>query len=459
VPASKNNKLSVPEHLSPSDKPLQKDYPVVDPKRFPGKLSNLAKAIYRNVTESMIKEGAYDNSPTPLDLIGTAGKMKELVYGHGNTDRFGRKVIIPAIVGAEEEVLITTFMFVKNTPTAEAVGEAIVELNKKAAKRGKKIRVYLTIDSFGASVFGGDAPSFSSLFSSVSNIDGKHYNLPEAKDVPYLDYRVKNVHTRLLGTLHSKMILVDGHHAVLGSKNLDGDAAFEWMFTLEGAVTRSMRSDFENIWNEKLPSLPSKTFYGPRPGVDVPVVVLSRVQSNNLLSTRFRNPQNYGWLSALANARRKVYIQTPNFTVEVVAKAVLDAVRRGIAVTIVTSYDLSSSSQKIYKYNVSDDKGTAKWMFEQLKNDPKAAARLRICWFVSADRKEANPQPTAEDYSHVKFMNVDDEISIAGSGNMDAQTVYRSREDNVLIDSASITRKMTDALLANHNAFKHCYRP
>lgn len=45
-------------------------------------------------------------------------------------------------------------------------------------------------------------------------------------------------------------------------------------------------------------------------------------------------PQNAAWLAALAFAEREVYIQTPTFNAPLVVEGVLEAVRRGVEVTI-----------------------------------------------------------------------------------------------------------------------------
>lgn len=44
-------------------------------------------------------------------------------------------------------------------------------------------------------------------------------------------------------------------------------------------------------------------------------------------------PQNEAWLSAIRNAEKTVFIQTPDLNADPVIPALLDAVRRGIEVT------------------------------------------------------------------------------------------------------------------------------
>jgi hypothetical protein len=44
-------------------------------------------------------------------------------------------------------------------------------------------------------------------------------------------------------------------------------------------------------------------------------------------------PQNEAWLSALRNAKKEVFIQTPDLNAEHLIPAILDACRRGIKVT------------------------------------------------------------------------------------------------------------------------------
>jgi phosphatidylserine/phosphatidylglycerophosphate/cardiolipin synthase-like enzyme len=45
-------------------------------------------------------------------------------------------------------------------------------------------------------------------------------------------------------------------------------------------------------------------------------------------------PQNVAWLSGLRNAKKAVFIQTPNMNVDVLVDAILEACRRGVEVTV-----------------------------------------------------------------------------------------------------------------------------
>jgi len=140
------------------------------------------------------------------------------------------------------------------------------------------------------------------------------------------------------------------------------------------------------------------------------------------------------------------------------AKRVVETVRRGVTVTIVTSWSSQDLREAMQPNNVSDDRGTAREMFDWLRDEPAAAARLRFCWFIG-DRKERSPtaRATADDWSHVKALVVDRAIAIIGSSNMDAQSLYHSREENLMIDDAPTARSMLGALLSRQQSLEHCH--
>lgn len=99
----------------------------------------------------------------------------------------------------------------------------------------------------------------------------------------------------------------------------------------------------------------------------------------------------------------------------------------------------------------------AERIYMDLAKDPEATmARLTFCYFIGQRVKPARPDKN--EMTHVKFMSVDDEFFIYGSGNMDGQSWHHSREVNVLVDDVRKTIETKRYLLSNQQSLQHCFR-
>ena len=440
-----------------------------DLSRFPRPLSPMASLVYQKAMESALTFPT--KTPTPPHLIGASGRLISHLVEFGNSKEFARRVITPVILQAQEEVLLTTFIYSKDSPTAVEIREALIELDRKqkivnagrSVSQRRRIRVWLAIDSFGAAFYDHKPFPPNALTQSKSKIDPAFYNLPRPEDVPALDLRVRAIHHGLLGALHTKMIVVDGRLAVVGSKNIDGDTCMEYTMALEGSIAWSLRADFQRIWagdrayrkaqmqvlkqrgvkdmdqsildvifededqvgdllddelgDRALPQLEAvRPITGPRPG-DVPMLLVGRVQGNHLYSHQEVNPQDVAWITAMDNAKHEIYIQTPNFVAKSAADAVERAVRRGVTVIVVTAWSQQDFREAIQPNSVGSNRGTAVDLFKRLNDDPVAGKRLKFCWFISDKTPDsATKHATREDWSHIKAMFIDRAMGIIGSG-------------------------------------------
>jgi len=279
-------------------------------------------------------------------------------------------------------------------------------------------------------------------------------NLPNPDELEWVDFKMIHWHSGVLGALHSKMMLIDGKTLIMGSKNLDGDTSMEYMYVLEGAVVSSMRADFQDIWGDPIPALPILvTDY--KDG-DFPVVVVSRSAGADITADEIHSPQNQAWLKSMDVATKAVYIQTPNFCERAIAHKVLETVKRGIEVTIVTSIRQQDFNEAVGRTSMGSNSGTMEDLFADLKNHPKTLGKLKWCWYIGI-RSGPSPNPTQAEWSHVKSMVVDDEFAIIGSGNQDPQTWFHSRENNLLMDNPDVAKRIKKELLRPQQSLKWCY--
>jgi phosphatidylserine/phosphatidylglycerophosphate/cardiolipin synthase-like enzyme len=448
--------LSTAVLVTPNPNPAyatsSKVYPTDDRSRFPRPLSNKAAAIYSSVTA--IARSHPDHSPVPEQYIGTSGVFKDHLADYGDLPNFGNNILKERILNTKRELLLTTFMFDKNDgkPTPRIVSAAIRELNTKVANFGYKVRVYIAIDTLGSAFFDHQLPPLKSFFGKREKVsDPSHYGLPKYKEVPNLDFRVKTYHKGTLGTLHSKMIIIDNAKTIMGSKNMDADISMEYMYVMEGQVADAMRQDFADVWGEKLPDMGFKV-----PMADhVPVLVVSQKETDFMISHSEHSPQDMAFLTALDVATSEVYIQTPNLNTKRMAQAIVDSVRRGIRVTVVTGYRQQDQNERIQPSSVGSNYETSEWIKKQVESSPHAD-KFRLCWYIGK-RVNTNIAPNPNEWSHVKAMVVDQEFAIVGSGNQDPNTWYHSRECNLLIDDPPTAKKIYAELQRPQHSLEHCF--
>ena len=452
-------------HGHKKDKPFLEpppQLPLTDSTRFPRRLSPLAAQVYSAVTSISLSHPK--NSPVPATSIGTSGTITKQVAAYGETDTFIRELIRPAILEAQYEVFITTLIYDPDTLTGKGIRQAILDLDAQLRQNTpeKRVKVYMAIDSIARTFFDKAAPIVKSLFKDRVEIKPHKVDLPDPDALTNIELRVKNYHLNTLGALHAKMIIVDGKVLLTGSKNLDGDVPMEFMARFQGPVAFTARQDFLDVWDEPVSDLPPQANVRTHPSLaikEVPMLNVGTVEGSHMVSHSEHNPQDQAWITLLENAKSEILIHSPNFVAERAAKLVLDAVRRGVTVKIITSFHQQDFNEKIQPSSIGDNYKTAKWLFQQLEKDGDKAAldRLRVCWFIGK-RVQGNPtpQPDPKEWAHIKAMFVDQQIAMFGTGNMDGQSWYHSRENNVLIDDAATTQSVMRTILSTQQSLQFC---
>ena len=198
-------------------------------------------------------------------------------------------------------------------------------------------------------------------------------------------------------------------------------------------------------------------------------------------------PLNTFLLTAFSSATSSIYIQTPNITCRPILEELVDALARGVNVTIVTSERLMVLEQLVtagrttkmcVKQLVKQHEGMSRRRLsstgratreerleEGLMGNNRKMGVLRIMFFeplaepsaflseqtaaattsnlqtTAVKRQEPNPVQ-----SHLKLTIIDDEITVLGSGNMDRASWYTSRELGVGYFSREMARRIMEAL-------------
>lgn len=172
-------------------------------------------------------------------------------------------------------------------------------------------------------------------------------------------------------------------------------------------------------------------------------------------------PLNTTLLRLFAEARRDIYLQTPNLTAPPAIAAVLDALARGVDVTIVTGRRMMVWEQILTagttaercvgkliaqhrrlcesaKTNASVQSSSTQPADDGHTVDIEAQAlspgRLRVSYFRPSAGSAAEEEPVQ---SHVKMSIFDRESTVLGSGNMDRASWFTSQELGILICDAA----------------------
>ncbi|KAI5195060.1 hypothetical protein E4T38_09252 [Aureobasidium subglaciale] len=469
------------------------------------------------------------------------------------------------IARAEKEVLLATNYWM-DSDASRLITDGLKELSRRAGERGERAVVKIMYDR-------GNVKQVQVMDNHQTVLEpeytGKNIRLPSTKEAPNLDMQVLNYHRPMLGTFHSKFMVVDRRVGVVSSNNIQDNSNMEMMCHVEGPIVDSLYDTFLISWHNPLePILPSRntpavqgglpafdqaSFRGmfdangelnvpergnsrslseiaeagkrevlplhapgdPHYDVDIAAEV-TRMQSvmsprdgetgpqvaarhlnrgrhldlkttiegeyevgeemtpyiphrvHKLVPMALVNrkpygatnhngvymPQNEAWLSAVRNARRSVFIQTPDLNAAPLIPELLAAVRRGVEVTYYVCLGYNDAGE-LLPFQGGHNEGVANKLYTSLTADETAARNLlHIHYYTAKDQIGPIHDSFKQRSCHVKLMIVDEQLGIMGNGNQDTQSWYHSQEVNIMIDSAEIVMKWRQGIERNQNTGK-----
>jgi len=128
--------------------------------------------------------------------------------------------------------------------------------------------------------------------------------------------------------------------------------------------------------------------------------------------------------------------------------------KRGVKVLIITSFKSHEKSESKYEKTAGTNRDTFEYMRHKATKNG-STDNLLMCYFIGT--RVQPPKPSAPEMPHAKFMSIDDEFMIFGSGNQDGQSWYHSAEANVLVDDPAETKRVRHLLMKEQESVKHCY--
>ncbi|KAF2428760.1 phospholipase D/nuclease [Tothia fuscella] len=163
-------------------------------------------------------------------------------------------------------------------------------------------------------------------------------------------------------------------------------------------------------------------------------------------------PQNEAWLSAIRNATRSVFIQTPDLNAKPLIPELLRAIKRGVEVTYYVCLGYNDAGELLPKQGGTNEM-IASQLYKELKGGEKK--RLHVGYYVAKDQIMPIHNQFQKRACHIKLMIVDSHLGIQGNGNQDTQSWYHSQEVNIMIDSEMICKAWEDGIRRNQNT--HLY--
>ncbi|KAJ3895556.1 phospholipase D active site motif protein [Lentinula edodes] len=248
-----------------------------DPTEEPGKI---AKRLYQHITQTPPPPSIPGNfgsiSPSPLfhsiyqSILENLAASGDALAGMVSPPLIATSGVVPltiiaplpdivkhmsnCIVRAQKEVFLATNFWI-NSDTSRLVTDAFRELNRRVGERGgEKVVVKLLYDR-------GNVKQAITHHQHVppATYTGPKVNLPAPEEIPNIDMQVVNYHVPLVGTFHSKFMVVDREVALLMSNNIQDNDNLEMCVRLEGPVVDSLYDVCLASWSTTLdPPLPCR---------------------------------------------------------------------------------------------------------------------------------------------------------------------------------------------------------
>ncbi|ETS79717.1 hypothetical protein PFICI_09570 [Pestalotiopsis fici W106-1] len=331
---------------------------------------------------------------------------------------------------------------------------------------------------------------------------------PDLLKAGCIDLQVKSLFFLPFSVMHPKFLVVDRERAWLPSCNISWESWLEGCVEFTGDAVQKLMTFYRDVWEQELDlqhsslrdnvfhsiltlqaggatTLGLRTIQSPArhfasfEGPAVPTVLLPSSHHQN---PRFRplpwldhpvppsTPLNAAILRLIGMAERSIYMQTPNLTSTAVMNSLLDALERGVQVSIVTSKGMMLLEQivtsgtttalclrsLVRQYNrLSDSRAKPRSITSASSAEPMIdleAGRQRIgplkISYFHANPENARTKATEEPvHSHLKLTIVDSQYTVLGSGNMDRASWFTSQELGMLFHSADFAKTVSDTVV------------
>jgi len=235
---------------------------------------------------------------------------------------------------------------------------------------------------------------------------------------------------------HTKAFILDGRIGVIGGENLNDPHQSDLMVQVAGPVVAALLAEFDDAWQQSAwkpgpPPEHARELIQPGPR-GVPMACLGKPGVRRLVSRDpYDNAADQAMVAAIASARHRIKLQTPNLNAGVVLRALERAARRGVEIRACLSLNFNALTSAI-------DATSNHALLAYWADLPR---RVQACFHIR-DYSADGRRPAL---NHTKFLSVDGHWSYVGSQNLDNQSFAYSREFGIGFDDAAVTRELEAA--------------
>lgn len=373
--------------------------------------------------------------------------------------------VLPAFESAQYEILFVT-CFWAHSASLKKLCSTLAKLSDRAHSQSTstpKLRVSLCFSS----------RSLTQKLFYASSATGYVYppskwrslGLPPPEDLEGLNLQVKSHFVLPFSVMHPKFVIIDRQRVLLPSCNLSWESWLECCLPLTGPIVNSFVQFWQHTWG--------RNDWADFPPTSLPYRASSVVTNHAALflpSPHHRNPHfrllpftsfapppptplNALILYLFSRARDSIVLLTPNLTSPPVISALLEAITRGVNVTVITNRRMMILEQLITsgtitelcvwklrrRYDRMSRRKMSPYHFEDAENgvDARNIGSLRVGYYC----------PTVEyKRTHIKCSIIDDRVVVLGSGNMDRASWYTSQELGVAIEGEEVVKGVWKAI-------------
>jgi phosphatidylserine/phosphatidylglycerophosphate/cardiolipin synthase-like enzyme len=427
--------------------------------------------------------------------------------------------LLPAIAKAEHEVILVT-CFWASSSTLTALRETLEQLAKL---REDRIRsqppthpAHEILSPLNIHICFSSRSFFQKLFHPCSK-NGYTYppskwvsklGLPDPKilEAGLINLQVKSLFFLPFSVMHPKFLIIDRERAWLPSCNISWEPWLEGCVEITGVAVASLLRFYYNVWCRHLevdgrppiidgPQQQSNGMVHPdriglisirspasrlvtlRPG-KIPTIILPSSHHRNPQFRPFpwqhvplppATPLNSAVLRLFDMAEKRIYLQTPNLTSAAVMNALLEALSRGVDVTVITSKGMmvleqiltggtttsrclrsftelytQRNKRLISSVRASNDESSNAML--DIESQLPRLGCLEIFYFQPFPANQQQSVSEEPVHSHLKLVTVDDEYAVLGSGNMDRASWFTSQELGIMFQSTKFVEEVSDAV-------------
>ncbi|KAK4555523.1 hypothetical protein LTR86_007275 [Recurvomyces mirabilis] len=214
-------------------------------------------------------------------------------------------------------------------------------------------------------------------------------------------------------------------------------------------LNKPTKLDLHATAPKREPELHYFPFVPTPPTNAVPIAMASRKPYPNLNNESEFVPQNECFLSLIRNAKRSIFIQTPDLNAKCLLPALAEAVKRGVYVTYYVCLGYNDLGELLPGQGGTNEMA-ARSIYEDLHTSEEKE-KLKIYFYVAADQDHPIHNSFKKRSCHIKLLIADESVTVQGSGNQDTQSYFHSQEVNVMIDCPIVCRTWREGIERNQN--------